>query len=219
MAKEQKVDKITIISWFMDFVSENGYHPPSIKEFCKNHNIKKSNFSAHFTSFKTVEKEIFNLFFLNTINALEQDKGYVNFDAKNKVLSIYYTFFENLTANRTYVVKALKSDTNGIKSLKKLKKLKKSYITYIGNLDLDRIDLGQQAIEDLQVKALQQAAWVQLLIILKFWLEDTSKAFEKTDVFIEKTINTTFHLIDTKLLKSVIDLGKFIVKEKKHFKL
>jgi len=219
MAKEQKADKITIISWFMDFVSENGYHPPSIEEFCKNHNIKKSTFSAHFSSFKSVEKEIFLLFFLNTINALEQDAGYANFDAKNKVLSIYYTFFENLTANRAYVVMALKSDTNGIKSLKKLKKLKKNYITYIGNLDLDRIDLGQQAIEDLQVKALQQAAWVQLLIILKFWLEDTSKAFEKTDVFIEKTINTTFHLIDTKLLKSVIDLGKFILKEKKHFKL
>ncbi len=219
MAKKQQTDKISIISLFMDFVSENGYHPASIDEFCDEHSITKKDFNAHFSSFKSLEKEIFYLFFFNTVNALEEDEGYANFDSKNKVLSIYYTFFENLTANRAYVLKALKSDTNGLKSLKKLKKLKKSYIAYIANLDLDRIDLGQQAIENIQVKALQQSAWVQLLIILKFWLEDTSEAFEKTDVFIEKTINTTFHLIDTKLLKSVIDLGKFILKEKKHFKL
>ncbi len=218
MAKQKAADQITIISWFMDFVSENGYHPTSIEEFCETHKMSPADFKAHFSSFKAVEKEIFYLFFMNTINALEEDAGYANFDTKNKVLSIYYTFFENLTANRAYVVKALKSDTNGIQSLKKLKKLKKSYMAYIANLDIDRIDLGQETIENLQVKALQQSAWVQLLIILKFWLEDTSKAFEKTDVFIEKSINTTFHLIDTKLLKSVIDLGKFILKEKKHFK-
>ena len=55
--------------------------------------------------------------------------------------------------------------------------------------------------------------------MLKFWLEDTSESFEKTDVFIEKSINTSFDLLDTKALKSMLDLGKFIFKEKKHFKL
>ncbi len=219
MAKQQQIDKITLISLFMNYVTDHQYHPASIEEFCDLHDIKKSEFKTHFSSFKAIEKEIFYLFFHNTVNALAQDQAYATFDSKNKVLSMYYTFFENLAANRAYVVQALKTDTNGIQSLKKLKKLKKNYILYIANLDLDRIDLGQPAIENVQIKALQQSAWIQLLLILKFWLEDTSKDFEKTDVFIEKSINTTFHLIDTKLLKSVIDLGKFILKEKKHFKL
>ncbi len=219
MAKQKTADKITIISFFMNFVTQNGHHPSSVEEFCSLHNITKSIFLTHFSSFKSVEKEIFSLFLYNTLHALEQDEGYTNFDTKNKVLSFYYTFFENLAANRDYVLQALKGDENGLQSLKKLNKLKKKYMAYIANLDIERIDLGQQAIENLQVKTLQQSAWIQLLIILKFWLEDTSESFDKTDMFIEKSINTTFQLIDTKLLKSVIDLGKFILKEKKHFKL
>ena len=52
---------------------------------------------------------------------------------------------------------------------------------------------------------------------MKFWMDDTSKGFEKTDIFIEKGINTSFDLINVKPLKSLIDLGKFIVKEKIHW--
>ena len=219
MAKQKKVDKIGIISLFMDFVTENGEHPSSVEKFCRSYTIKESDFKTHFSSFKSIEKEIFSLFFQNTLRALEQDDTYANFDTKNKVLSFYYTFFENLAANRAYVLRTLKNDKHSLQSLKKLTRLKKKYMAYIGDLDIERIDLGQDVIENLQIKTLQQSAWFQLLIILKFWIEDTSESFDKTDVFIEKSINTTFHLIDTKLLKSVIDLGKFMFKEKKHFKL
>ena len=49
---------------------------------------------------------------------------------------------------------------------------------------------------------------------LKFWLEDTSSSFEKTDIFIEKAVNTSFDLISVQPIKSIIDLGKFLFKEK-----
>jgi hypothetical protein len=49
---------------------------------------------------------------------------------------------------------------------------------------------------------------------MKFWLEDTSSSFEKTDIFIEKSVNTSFDLLDIKPLKSIIDFGKFLFKEK-----
>ena len=64
--------------------------------------------------------------------------------------------------------------------------------------------------------SIQQSAWLQLMITIKFWLEDTSPSFEKTDIFIEKAVNTSFDLIDIKPLKSIIDLGKFLYKEKMH---
>ena len=37
---------------------------------------------------------------------------------------------------------------------------------------------------------------------------------EKTDVLIEKSVNTVVSLLDTKPLESLIDLGKFLWKEK-----
>ncbi len=219
MAKEKKIAKIDLISFFMDDVIKNGKIPASIEEFSSAHNISIETFKKYFSSFKALEREIFELFFINTMNALNKDEGYHNFDERNKVLIFYYTFFENLTANRAYVLVALQSDRKSLKPLKKLSKLKNNFESYINSLEINRIDFNQEVIERLQTKALKKAAWFQLLTILKFWLEDTSDSYEKTDVFIEKSINTSFDLIDTKLMKSILDLGKFMIKEKKHFKL
>ena len=49
---------------------------------------------------------------------------------------------------------------------------------------------------------------------MKFWLEDSSASFEKTDIFIEKAVNASFDLIDVKPLKGILDFGKFLYKEK-----
>ena len=51
---------------------------------------------------------------------------------------------------------------------------------------------------------------------MKFWIDDTSPSFEKTDIFIEKSINTSFDILDVAPIKSIIDFGKFIFKEKIH---
>ena len=59
-----------------------------------------------------------------------------------------------------------------------------------------------------------EATWVQFLFILKFWLDDNSAKFESTDVAIEKSVNTVFDLFDSTPLERVIDLGKFLWKEK-----
>ena len=48
-------------------------------------------------------------------------------------------------------------------------------------------------------------------------VKDDSKDLEKTDLFIEKSVNASFDLIKTKPPESVIDLGKFLFKE--HFTL
>ena len=59
-----------------------------------------------------------------------------------------------------------------------------------------------------------EGAWIQFLFLLKFWMDDASVGFEKTDVLIEKSVNTVVDLLDTKPLESLFDLGKFLWKEK-----
>ena len=48
----------------------------------------------------------------------------------------------------------------------------------------------------------------------KILVDDTSKSFEKTDIYIEKSVNTSFDIIDTTPINSLVDLGKFIFNEK-----
>ena len=86
----------------------------------------------------------------------------------------------------------------------------------MNDLDIETLDIKQEQIEKIQKRALQESAWLQLVLTIKFWLEDTSPSFEKTDIFIEKSVNASFDVLNIAPLKSVIDFGKFIFKEKMH---
>ncbi|MEM6542931.1 MAG: TetR family transcriptional regulator C-terminal domain-containing protein, partial [Bacteroidota bacterium] len=58
-----------------------------------------------------------------------------------------------------------------------------------------------------------EGAWVQFLFLLRYWMDDSSAGFEKTDVAIEKSVTAIFDLFDNTPLESLIDFGKFLYKE------
>ena len=129
------------------------------------------------------------------------------------MLSFYFTFFENLTANRSYVVHAL-NGSNQLEGLKKLKGLRAKFLNYIDQLDIEVLQIKNKQLEQIKDSVVQETYWIQLMLTLKFWLDDTSTSFEKTDIFIEKSINASFDLINISPLKSFVDFGKFLIKEK-----
>jgi len=216
MAKKKSISQSDLIALYMDFVLMHDHKPKSVYAFAKDNNFDESKFYEFFTSFEALEQSIFKVFFDNTHAALEKSDDYQSFDARNKLLSFYYTFFENLTANRSYVVHALKGNKNDMKSLKVLSHLKKSFNNYIEHLGINLIVVRQDQLQKIQNRGLKESAWFQLLVTMKFWLDDTSPSFEKTDIFIEKSVKASFDLIDTTPLKSIIDFGKFLFKEKMH---
>ncbi|APY12665.1 heat-shock protein [Seonamhaeicola sp. S2-3] len=213
MSDKKRISKQDIIKQFMNYVLEHNANPNSVYTFAKLNGFNEAEFYKYFASFEAIEKDIFETFSTNTIKVLNSSEDYNAFDARNKLLSFYYTFFENLTANRSYIKLILNKHKNSFKGLKTLSGLKQHYTNYVGELDIQTLDVKQEQLEKLQDSALKESAWIQLLITIKFWLEDTSVSFEKTDVFIEKSVNTTFDVLDVAPLKSVIDLGKFLFKE------
>ena len=214
MAKKKVLNKESIISLYMTYVLDNEKKPHTVYQFSKAHNFDEQEFYKFFASFDVLEKHVFNAFFENTLKALSKSVDYTSFDARNKLLSFYYTFFENLSANRSYVIQSLENSKTSLKGLKLFSSLKDSFTQYIDELDIEMIDVKQKQIQEIQRKALKESAWMQLLMTMKFWMDDSSAAFEKTDMFIEKSVNTSFDVLQVTPLKSVIDLGKFLFKEK-----
>ena len=92
--------------------------------------------------------------------------------------------------------------------------MKESFKKYIDELDIETLDLKQEKLEEIKQKSLSELSWQQLLFIIDFWMDDSSPSFEKTDIFIEKSVKTSFELMNITPLKSLLDLGKFFVKEK-----
>jgi hypothetical protein len=216
MAKKKSISSADIISYYMDYVLQHNAQPTSIYNFAKANNFEEQEFYKYFGNFNALEQSIFKEFFDNAYNLLEKNEDFKSFDSRNKLLSFYYTFFEILTMNRSFVIYMLKRDKDHLQKHRSLLKLKERFSLFIKHLDIVVFEVKEEKLEKAQNMSIQQSAWLQLMITIKFWLEDTSPSFEKTDIFIEKAVNTSFDLIDIKPLKSIIDLGKFLYKEKMH---
>lgn len=213
-AKNKIISKEDIVSIYMEEVLEKGQKPKSVYHFAKENNFTEADFYAFFGTLEGLEKEIFRLFFVNTVDLLHKNADYLEYDMKNKMLSFYFTFFEILTANRSYVLQSLKFDRNPLKNLVQLTTLRNSFKEYVSEILTDDYRLEQEKLQKFQEKGIQESAWLQLMLTIKFWVDDDSAAFEKTDIFIEKSVNASFELMNVTPLNHLIDLGKFLFKEK-----
>ncbi|WP_319482922.1 TetR family transcriptional regulator C-terminal domain-containing protein [uncultured Draconibacterium sp.] len=211
---ENKKTSAEIMSAYMNYLLEKGTRPASVYAFARDLEMEESEFYKLFGSFEALEKAIFKAFFDQSMQLLAQNKEYQSFDAKNKVIAFYYTFFEVLKANRSYVLLALNESKDKLKVLASLSELKKAFAEYVDSLEIETPKLPHEKIEKVKARSLRESAWAQLLFTMRFWIEDTSPDFEKTDVFIEKSVNTAFALLDATTLNSVFDLGKFLYHEK-----
>lgn len=212
--KKNKITKDDIVSMYMNYTLENGEKPKSVYLFAKLNDFTESEFYTYFGTLQSIEKEIYKMFFEKTVELLHKDKGYAEYDMKSKLLSFYFTFFELLSANRSYVTMSLSEHSNQLKNLMLLSGLRKNFKKFIGEILTDDYRIKQEKAQEMQEKAIQESAWIQFLFTLKFWLDDESAAFEKTDIYIEKSVKLSFELMNMAPINSLIDFGKFIFKEK-----
>lgn len=212
--KKIEITKDYIISKYMEYRLENNKIPSSVYTFAKSNGMEEATFYKFFGTMEAVEKEIYLIFFNKTIEMIENDDNYQAYDTKTKLLSFYFTFFELLTANRSYVKMSLESYKTQLKNILQLSDLRNAFKSYFSAILTDDYLIKEPKIQEFQQKALQEGAWIQLLLTIAFWMEDNSAAFEKTDIYIEKSVKLSFELINMAPIDSLIDFGKFMFKEK-----
>jgi hypothetical protein len=69
---------------------------------------------------------------------------------------------------------SLKKYDSNIKNLLQLSGLKESFKTYVADNNEHK-----EQFQEFQTKSIQESSWIQLLLTLKFWLDDVSPKFEK----------------------------------------
>ncbi len=212
--KQQPLDRGRLISLYMEYVLERGESPGTVYRFCKEHDLEEADFYEFFGSFEGLKKAVWVQFFEYTVGLMEKSSEYKTFSRREKMLTFYYTLFEVLTANRSYILFALKQDKMPLKNLEQLKGLRQNIRKFGKNL-IKSSGEEKQSRRPVQSEAVfAEGAWLEFLFLLKFWIDDNSPRFESTDVAIEKSVNTAFDLLDIRPLERVLDLGKFLWKER-----
>jgi hypothetical protein len=212
-ATAKKSMQETIISAYMTYVLEQETTPKSIYKFCKDNTIEEDEFYSAFGSVAGIQKAIWTVFYRKTIDLIEKNKEYDQFSNKEKMLTFLFSFFELLNLNRSYVLFALKEKGHMLKNLEQLKDLRREIKDFAKELIEDANSEKSNKFSKHNPSLFSEGAWLQFIFLLNFWKEDTSAGFEKTDMAIEKSINTIFDVFENTPLDSIMDFGKFLFKE------
>lgn len=214
MQEQTNITQEKIFELYGDYLLNHGEKPKNVYLFAKENNFEEKEFYHYFSGFEQIESEILNHLFTKSLELASEVNSSSEVTTKEKLLNVYYIFFENMTMNRSLVLSILGS--NKIQNIKTLQNLRETHKQFVNTLDFNEWEMIEKAKEDIRKineKSRQEVLWLHLVSAIDFWKKDTSPDFEKTDIFIEKTVDTGFELMDNEPLRKVFDLGKFLWKE------
>lgn len=208
-ATESRIEKA-----YIDYILNNGSQPPSVYKFASDLGIKEEEFYNHYGSFEGVERKIWKGFIDHTLDRINADGAYQQFSARDKLLTFYYAFFEELKSNRSFILIQLKKQKTPEFTPGFLKDFKQVYISYVESIIKSGKETGEIAKRPFFDKRYAAPFWYHMGFLLIFWRDDNSAGFERTDAAIEKSVNLAFEFIGKGAVDSVIDFAKFLYQSK-----
>lgn len=215
--KNNSWDESSILEKYMELFLEQNDALKNVYTFCKKNGISEGDFYTFYASLDQVKSAFWNTLMQHTLQTLNKSEDFASYSAREKMLSFYFTFFENLTMNRSYVLAVLPSDCKQWKDWKQLHEVRNSFLHFVEDVMSTQTNALDEKLSKVLQPLYKEGFWGQFLYTLKYWMEDTSKGFEKTDIFIEKSVQASFDLVQNTPLNSLFDLGKFIWKDKSPF--
>jgi len=205
MATAQQIQK-----GYIDFVLTHNEQPKSVYSFVKKLKITEADFYEFYASFESIEKNIWVEMTLETIETLEQQNIWNEYNSRDKALAFFYSYVEVLKRQRSFVIYSLEHHSNGLGTPTVLSGVKPIFENFAETIINEGLENGELADRKFLSKKYKDALWIQFAFIVKFWINDNSTGFEKTDEAIEKGINVTFDLFQRSPLDNLLEYGKFL---------
>ena len=204
---------------YIDAVLTGNQNLTSVYAFCKSLKVKEDTFYKHFNSFKALEDAIWNDWLHETISGVKNDPSYIEFSVREKLLSFYFTWFEMLLGNRSYVYASLVKCTSPESFVKNasLQTLKSGFMDFASELVREGEESGEiPHRQSLISKSYSEGLWLQFIFLMNFWKNDNSKDFADTDAAIEKSVNLSLDLIGRGPLDAMVDFAKFMYQQSRN---
>lgn len=199
-----------ILNAYQDHLLEHGQPPVSVYRFCKDLEITEKAFFELFPSFHVVEAVIWESMLDRVIASVETGTEWQEFSAKQRLLAFLFAFIEASLEKRSLML--LRFSEIGVFSRPPfLRRFAARYHQFAKSIVETGVENGEIA-ERGRVSDLYPSGLYTLFRgVIDFHLEDDSDQFQRTDAFIEKSVNVAFDCIRTQVLDSAFDLAKFLL--------
>jgi AcrR family transcriptional regulator len=199
-----------IKSAYRDHLLQHGTRPASVYKFCLDIGIREEDFYNFFGSFDGIERQIWKDFIQKTTTKLKADEAFGLFTAREQILSFYFALIEELRSSRSFILLQMTDIRQTDIAPPFLKEFRSSFEQFIGEILNAGKGKGEIANRPWLDEKYPRLFWLHMVFILRFWRDDDSAGFEKTDAAIEKSVNLAFDLISKGAVDTAFDFGKFL---------
>lgn len=211
-----KDTRTRILEAFVHHVLEMGQEPVSVYKFAQSLQMSEQEFYTYYTSFQGVKGGVWESIFEHTLTDMFAQEAYAHYSPKEKLLSFYFTWIEELKKNRSYLL-ALYEKQPDFKKVtpQEVQPFKRHFTAFAKTLVQEGKETEQIVYRKYVSDKYPEALWLETLFIFQFWLKDTSPGFERTDAAIEKSVNLFFDVVGRNAVDSLFDFAKFLYQTKK----
>lgn len=217
------------------YVLNKGKRPTSVRAFMDSISLTEKEFYQYYPNFEELEKEIFVGYFQEVADKLQKDSTFAAYNSAEKVLAMYYAWFENLRLHRSFISFLEKQKPFWVKFvdfvplggrifkflIKQTIAAAPPYVLHLHNTfktfakPIIEESMGEEIAERFWISSkYDELIWGQAVILYRYWLNDKSPNFEKTDIAIEKSTIFVFDLLRPNSWDTGFDLVKFMVQRK-----
>jgi len=199
-----------ILNAYREHLLEVGQPPVSVYRFCQDLDISEKTFFGLFPSFHAVEAVIWEAMLDRVIEAVEGGPEWNEFSAKQRLLAFLFAFVEASLEMRSLML--LRFTEIGVFSRPPfLRRFAARYHRFAKGIVEVGVENGEIAERGRVSDLYPSGLYTLFRSVIDFHLQDESDAFQRTDAFIEKSVNVAFDCIRTQVLDSAFDLAKFLL--------
>src|SRR5688572_8792828 len=187
------IDHSTLLHAYSDFYIKEGRLPRHEAEFTHSAGLDEKDMYGAYSSLSVIDRQLFRNWAEETITACNTDPSFSSYGVREKMLALCFTLLETLKPHRS-LIKTIEKKYRGFNNAA-IKGMQQPMQDFFQALVVEGTTNGEIVARPLIGPRYKQVLWTAVVIILKYWLQDESNHFEKSDIAVEKTVHLAMDLM------------------------
>jgi len=204
-----------VLDGYIDHLQQSGRPYVSAHALCHDLKINEKEFYNEFPSISAVEKAFWRQWIDHIISAVTGGEEWEAFSAKEQYLAFLFAFAGHALERRSLLEQRFAKLTL-LCSPEALEGLKHSFKDFAAGIIARGMEQGDIAHRGPLGDFYPEVLYIHWRSVLGYYLKDESSGFERTDAFIEKTVELAFNLLRSQALDSAADLFRFLLPQISH---
>jgi AcrR family transcriptional regulator len=212
-AKEKT--KIAILNSAVELIIKQGFKATTLREIAKNAGVSNPTIYNYFPTKESLIYGYIEQKHKEAYEILQNNSDFVNYSLREQLQSLIESELELYLEDREFILEIFEIAFSG--GWQKLNNIYNTNELFI-NMVQDMLDIAIEANEINKppfLEYLPQLFWDYYIMVVAYWVKDSSEMFEDTTEFIDHSLGVIEALLKSDILSKATDLGLFLFK--RHF--